>query len=778
MFSSATYEKLGVFYIGKKVEESKDAPLLLNSSQLTTHAVILGMTGSGKTGLGIDILEDAAIDKIPALIIDPKGDMGNLLLTFPHLSKEEFLPWIDPQEAERANLTPEQFAEKTAKKWKDGLASWGEDSSRIANLKSSVEYAIYTPANSSGRPISILSSFSAPSPDLIKDEAALRDRVMTASSGLLTLVGINADPLKSREHILLSRILEDAWKSGKNLSLPDIINAIQKPSFDKVGVMDVDTFYPAKDRLELSMTLNNLLAAPGFSAWMEGEPLDIQRLLYTDEGKPRHSILSIAHLQDNERMFFVTLLLNEIVTWLRRQPGTTSLRALLYMDEIFGYFPPSSMPPSKMPMLTLLKQARAYGFGVILATQNPVDLDYKGLANCGLWFIGKLQTDRDRSRVIEGLQSGTNSTLAEKLKKCGSRIFLLHSIYEQEPILFETRWTLSYLRGPLTLPQIASLTPQIDKITAAVNQIPQAPSAPARTQKPIVIQDYEEYFVAKKNARGDVEYMPLLIGIAKIHYTSSKNNIDQWSNISLVAPFSADNREVDWGKGESMPDIFSLVSKEQPQDASFREIPSILKNFKDIQKDFQQYLYEFKTLDLLSYPELKMNASSDQTEGDFRAAVALKLREQRDVEVTSIREKYRAKIDTLKDKIDKAQTKVDKQQTQSWQNIFSSIISFLSTLLGAFMGRGMTKGTLNQAGTAMRRAGKIGQSREEVTYAEGSLEKLKQQQQELEDSMQTELSAIQQNVDPTALDIKKIPIAPKKSDISVQTIALVWWPAK
>lgn len=777
MFSSATYEKLGVFYIGKKLDEDKDTPLLLNSNQLTTHAVILGMTGSGKTGLGIDILEEAAIDKIPAIIIDPKGDMGNLLLTFPHLSPNEFLPWIDPQEAQRANLSIDQDAEKTAKKWKEGLASWGEDASRVEKLKSSVEYAIYTPANSSGRPLSILSSFSAPPPELIKDEAALRDRVMTAASGLLTLVGINTDPLKSREHILLSRILEEAWRSGKNLTLPDIINSIQKPSFQKVGIMDTDTFYPPKDRLELSMTLNNLLAAPGFSAWMEGEPLDVQRLLYTVDGKPRHSILSIAHLQDNERMFFVTLLLNEIVTWLRRQPGTTSLRALLYMDEIFGYFPPSSTPSTKMPMLTLLKQARAYGFGIILATQNPVDLDYKGLANCGLWFIGKLQTERDRSRVLEGLQAGTNSELAEKLKKCGSRIFLLHSIYEQEPILFETRWTLSYLRGPLTLPQIASLSPSIDKVESIAEQA--APFTPVRTQKPIVMQDYDEYFAEKRSARGtDVEYMPMMLGLAKVHYTNSKANIDQWSNISLVAPFSTDGREVDWNKGESMPDVFSLISKEQPANASFREIPSILKNPKEIQKNFQQYIYEFKTLDLLSYPDLKLTADPDESEGDFRAAVAQKLREKRDAEVAAIREKYRVKIDTLKDKIARAQDRVGQRQARWWQNIFSSIVSIVSTVIGAFMGRGMTKGTLNQAGTAMRRAGRATQGHEEVSSAEGSLEKLKQQLQDQEDALQDELSTLQQAIDPTTLDIKKTSVPPKKSDITVQNVALVWWPAR
>src|SRR5690606_12942136 len=215
----------------------------------------------------------------------------------------------------------------------------------------------------------------------------------------------------------------------------------------RVGVVDLDTFFPAKDRLALGMKLNNLLASPSFASWLAGEPLDVQRLLYTADGKPRLSILSIAHLSESERMFFVTILLNEVVAWMRTQPGTGSLRAIVYMDEVFGYFPPTANPPSKRPMLTLMKQARAYGVGCVLATQNPVDLDYKGLSNAGTWFLGRLQTERDKLRVLEGLEGASAAAGASfnrqqmeaLLASLGNRVFLMNNVHEDQPVLFQDR---------------------------------------------------------------------------------------------------------------------------------------------------------------------------------------------------------------------------------------------------------------------------------------------------------------------------------------------------
>jgi hypothetical protein len=281
---------------------------------------------------------------------------------------------------------------------------------------------------------------------------------------LLGLIGTDADPIQSREHILLSSLFEHYWSAGKTLDLAALIQAVQTPPLKRIGVFEMESFYPSKERFQLAMALNNLLAAPGFSAWLEGEPLNVDRLLYSETGKPRVAIFSIAHLSDSERMFFVSLLLTQIIGWVRRQPGTGSLRAMLYFAEIFGYLPPISNPPAKAPLLTLLKQARAFGLGVVLATQNPVDLDYKALSNTGTWMIGRLQTERDRDRLLDGLMTAANpnldrAQLGRMISGLNKRVFLLHNVHESAPVLFNTRWALSYLCGPLTRNQIKQLRP-------------------------------------------------------------------------------------------------------------------------------------------------------------------------------------------------------------------------------------------------------------------------------------------------------------------------------
>src|SRR6478672_10028818 len=499
------FEKLGVFYLGKMFDlgakKTTDALVLYDSKDLVTHAVCVGMTGSGKTGLCIAVLEEAAIDGIPAIIIDPKGDLCNLLLTFPNLRPEDFAPWVEEgvDAAQQAQL------------WKDGLAKWGEDGERIKRLRDTADFRIYTPGSNAGIPVSILKSFDAPNETIRDDNELLAERINTTATSLLGLIGITAEPLRSREHILISNILNQEWSNGRNLDVGGLIQQIQSPPMTKIGVMDLDSFFPAQDRLELAMALNHLLASPSFASWMEGEPLDIQQLLHTPSGKPRLSIFSIAHLGDAERMFFVSLLLNQVLGWMRTQSGTTSLRAILYMDEIFGYFPPVANPPSKLPLLTLLKQGRAFGLGVVLATQNPVDLDYKGLANTGTWFIGRLQTERDKARVLEGLEgiaAGTGQKfdrqeMEQVLAGLSTRIFLLNNTHDDAPEVFETRWAMSYLRGPLTRVQIKALMDpmkgQSGTVQAAATESakPSAPppSAPAQSQRPVLPPEVTQYFI-------------------------------------------------------------------------------------------------------------------------------------------------------------------------------------------------------------------------------------------------------------------------------------------
>ncbi|MFZ1265481.1 MAG: ATP-binding protein, partial [Anaerolineae bacterium] len=463
------FEKLGVFYLGREYDltrrAAEDSLILYDSKDLVTHAVCVGMTGSGKTGLCISLIEEAAIDGIPSILIDPKGDLSNLFLTFPQLRGEDFLPWINAEDAAKKGLSPEDYANQQAATWKKGLGDWGEDGGRIQRLRDAAEFAIYTPGSNAGMPVSILKSFAVPPFEILDDGEMLQERINTTVTSLLGMVGISADPLTSREHILVSTIIARTWLDGHDLDLASLIQAIQTPPMTRIGVLDLEAFYPARDRFNLVLALNNLVASPGFATWMEGVPLDIGQILYTPKGKPRVAIFSIAHLGDAERMFFVSLLLNQFLGWMRTQSGTTSLRALVYMDEIFGYFPPVANPPSKLPLLTLLKQARAFGVGIVLATQNPVDLDYKGLSNTGTWFIGRLQTERDKARVMDGLEGAVTaagasfdrSRMEQIISGLGNRVFLMNNTHEDEPVVFTTRWAMSYLRGPLTRSQIKIL---------------------------------------------------------------------------------------------------------------------------------------------------------------------------------------------------------------------------------------------------------------------------------------------------------------------------------
>src|SRR5262249_5689972 len=446
---------------------------------------------------------------------------------------------------------------------------WGQDGARIQRLRDAADFAIYTPGSSAGLPVSVLKAFSAPEPAVRSDAEALRERIGTTATSLLALLGIEADPVKSREHILISTILDSAWKQGQSLDLPALIQQIQNPPVTRIGVLDLDSFFPAKDRFGLAMALNNLLASPGFDAWLQGEPLDIQALLHTRDGKPRHAIFSIAHLSDAERMFFVSLLLNQTLAWMRTQPGTTSLRALLYMDEIFGYFPPVANPPSKAPLLTLLKQARAFGLGIVLATQNPVDLDYKGLSNTGTWFIGRLQTERDKARVLEGLEGAATTQGAEfdrqameqTLAGLGSRIFLMNNVHEDVPVVFETRWALSYLCGPLTRTQIKTLMdPRRSNFTeaAASPQVKQAAAsakvaAPKTSSRPIIPPDVPQYFVPSRlrpAAQQQLLYVPMLYGAGAVNVNDAKSGVNTTMNVQAFCPITAEPVPVNWDNAQ------------------------------------------------------------------------------------------------------------------------------------------------------------------------------------------------------------------------------------
>ncbi|MFP5378689.1 MAG: ATP-binding protein, partial [Vicinamibacteria bacterium] len=567
------FEKLGLFYLGRRYDPAARQrlaePVLYDASDLVTHAVCIGMTGSGKTGLGVSLIEEAAIDGIPVLAIDPKGDLGNLMLTFPDLAPASFAPWVHPDDARAAGLSTDAFAAREAERWTKGLAEWGQDGARIGRLRAAADVTIYTPGSRAGVPLSILDSFRVP-PAAIRDEPELlAERVQTSVTSLLTLAGVSAAPAQSREHILLSALLHDAWQAGRDLDLAQLIAAVQTPPMTKVGVLDLESFYPAADRFTLALQLNHLLAAPGFATWMEGAPLDIDRLLYTAEGRPRVAVISIAHLDEAQRMFFVSLLLGQVISWMRAQRGTSSLRALVYMDELFGYLPPTANPPSKTPLLTLLKQARAYGVGLVLATQNPVDLDYKALSNAGTWFLGRLQTERDKARVLDGLEGVASSagsgfdrgSLDRLLSGLDKRVFLLHNVHAKAPEIFQTRWALSYLRGPLSRDEIRRLTDAAPATPAAAPAAvapaaspsaasPAGPTSDAAAGRPPVLPPAIPQFFAPGGASARVPYV---LGAARVRFADRKHGVDETTDVCVIASIDEGPVAVDWARATPAP---------------------------------------------------------------------------------------------------------------------------------------------------------------------------------------------------------------------------------
>ena len=777
------FEKLGVFYLGRL--KTSDDLLLYDSKDLVTHAVCVGMTGSGKTGLCISLLEEAAIDNIPAIIIDPKGDLSNLLLTFPNLAPEDFAPWVT--EGDPAQV---------AKLWKDGLAKWGEDGGRIKRLRDAADFRIYTPGSNAGFSVSILKSFVAPPESIRRDNESLAERINTTVTSLLGLVGIAADPVRSREHILLSNILQQEWSNGRDLDIAGLIQKVQSPSLTKIGVMDLDSFFPADDRFQLAMTLNNLVASPSFASWLEGEPLDPQHFLYTETGKPRVSIFSIAHLGDAERMFFVSLLLNQVLGWMRTQSGTTSLRAILYMDEIFGYFPPVANPPSKLPLLTLLKQARAFGLGVVLATQNPVDLDYKGLANAGTWFIGRLQTERDKGRMLEGLEGIATSTgqkfdkqqMEQLLAGLDNRIFLMNNVHEDAPELFETRWAMSFLRGPLTRAQIKVLmdpvkgTPApasapVPAVTAAVSP---APAAAPQSGKPLLPPEITQYYIpVRSSSNAALTYKPMVLGASEIHYSSSKA-VEVTQQLTLLAELSDGPVSLDWSQATSLDlPIGDLESEPQPN-AQFAEVPASAakaKNYAAWQKDLAGWVYRNQRLELFESPTLDVVSNPGESERDFRVRLQQLAREGRDEAVENLRRKYAPKFAQFEERKRRAEQAVAREAEQAQGQKVQTAISFGATLLSSFLGRKRTSlSTLGRATTAARGVSRSMKEAQDVNRAQDNVAVVTQAIADLEAEFQAETKALESSFDPQTESLEKVSLKPTKANITVKLVTLAWAP--
>lgn len=783
------FEKMDLFYLGRELDpvsrETSSLPLLYKNKNLTTHAVILGMTGSGKTGLGIALLEEAAQDKIPAIIIDPKGDMANLLLSFPELAPADFEPWVDPDKARQKGIDSAELAGQTAATWQQGLASWGQDKARIARMREHTEFSIYTPGSSVGQPVSVLDSLRAPGSEVAADDEVMAGLVNSAVSSLLVLVGIKADPLKSRQHILLSSILLHHWRNQEDLDMESLIGSVVKPPFAKVGVFPLESFYPQSRRMELAMQLNNIIASPSFSGWTKGVPLQIDSFLYTKAGKPRHSIFSIAHLSDEERMFFVTMLLGRLLAWMRRQEGSSGLRCLLYMDEIFGYFPPSANPPAKKAMLLLLKQARAFGLGIVLSTQNPVDLDYKGLSNIGTWFIGRLQTRQDQDRVLSGI-AGSSESLNKKqfrdlMAEMRSRTFLLSSTHRSEPVLFETRWVMSYLKGPVSLQDIGKLTNTTQPLEEPAAQVASG-EQPATVDNsiPLLPAAIEQLFIPSPVPMENIQYRPWLVGTAQVRFFNQRRNIDQEQEICLRLPAGRTTVSLNWEDADSCP-VHPDQGRQEPQaDSSFFPVSTELTNpgsISTLKKEFADFLYHGEKLALLRVPSLKLESRPGESEEQFHLRLASLLREKRAQAGQKVEERFRKKQQQLQVRLEKALGRLDKEKGDVKARSVDTALSFGVAIFGALFGnKGVSIATANRSARGVRSAGRLIKEKGDVQRAEQEVARCEQALQVLADELQDSLGGLTDRFDPVRYPVESFAITPRRNDIFSVALCLLWEP--
>jgi hypothetical protein len=785
------YEKLGLFYLGREHDiqtgKEREELLLVKNKNLTTHAAIIGMTGSGKTGLGIGIIEEAVLDKIPSLIIDPKGDMGNLLLAFDDFNPKSFEPWLDAHEAEKKGMDIPSYAIKMAETWQKGIESWGMDKDRVRRFKEGADFTIYTPGSSSGIQLSVLSSFDAPSADVLDDPDTFSYILNSTVSSILALVGIDADPLQSREYLLLTNIFNYFWKKEQSLTLESLIGHVTNPPFEKVGVLALKSFYPQNDRLKLAMLLNNVLASPTFSAWIEGEPLDIERLLFTDTLKPRVSILSIAHLNDNERMFFVTLLLNKYISWMRTQSGASSLKTLLYMDEIYGFFPATSNPPSKNPMLLLLKQARAFGVGVVLSTQNPVDLDYKGLSNIGSWFIGRLQTKQDVDRVIDGLiKSGSQaldkksiSSLLSNLKK---RLFLFKSAHRDEIELFSTRWVMSYLKGPLSKREIAELMQkkksQLQEIAPQSLMQTETKSQKHQESQPILSDTIDQFYYSRNPQEEHASYLPYLLANATVKFYDSKRHIDYEEEIYQKYYLEEEMKDIEWEEGELNEDDFELYDMYPKTESSFASLPHFIleaKNFKSLEKAFANYLYHDRRLTLYRYRDLKIESYLEESLQNFQIRAMDVIREKKEQEIEKIRTKFEKRRESFQKRHARALERLAKEEEDVSHSKTNALLSFGMTILDALSGRkSFKRSTTSKAGSAIRSASKMYREKDDVQRAENRVQEIEEEIYELDQALQEAIDKMDETYIIENFELEKFYIKPRRSDIFDLEMGLLW----
>lgn len=773
---SKSYEKLGLFYLGKDVDketmEATEALTLLKNKNFTTHAAIIGMTGSGKTGLGIGMIEEAALDNIPSIIIDPKGDMGNLCLTDPDFSASTFEPWIE-DEAESKNEETAAYAELTAEQWKAGIENWDQERERVERFHA-VEKTIYTPGSSAGVAINVMNSLESPPSEVMEEGDALAAYLKSTVTGLLSFVGIEADPLESKAYILLAQILSKAWMHQEALNIEQLIGKIISPSFDRIGVLSLEDFYPQEERFVLATKFNALLASPGFAQWLKGEELDIQKLLYDEKGKAKIAIFSISHLNDNERMFFVTLLLNRYIAWMRRQSGTSALKTLLYMDEIFGFFPPTKNPPSKEPMLLLLKQARAFGVGVVLSTQNPVDIDYKGLSNIGTWFIGRLQTSQDIDRVIEGLGGKIGSVFSKNeirniLSHLSKRTFFLKSAHLDHIRLFTTRWALSYLKGPLKQTEISQLMQEKKREQSALMSSVTSGERIHQNFEPFQKIDTSIPQYYEPDITGNNHFLPTLCAKAKVHFYQAKRSIDEEYEYLLELPLDPEEQHIDWVEAREIDEDFSSYPPTAPQQAKFGTLPKTVledKGLKRAARALEESLYRTKELELFRSVSPRLESKAGESRMDFVIRLQDSLNESKEEAIEKLQEHYSKKEKILLDRLSRAKAQVEKESADTQNSLIETGIAILGALFG--------KTTPTKIGTAVRKGSKVLKEHGDRGRAEERVVEIKTALQELEYELEEKIDLLDEAYRIENCEIERLGIRPRRSDIVIEACAIVW----
>jgi hypothetical protein len=817
-------EQKGQFYLGRRVHldrhKVENAPFLYDANDLTTHAVCVGMTGSGKTGLGTVLLEEAALNGLPALIVDPKGDMTNLLLLFPDLLPADFRPWVNAEEARRQDLSLDQYAVRVAQDWQDSLARWDIAPSRMARLKQGVHFAIYTPGSDAGRPLNILRSLQAPVVDWEENAELLREAIASTVSAILALIGTESAPVTGREHSLLATIIERAWQSGQDVDLASLISQVQNPPFDHMGVLPIEVFYPEKERMALVLALNGILASPRFANWLKGESLDLPSLLHAPDGRPQQSIFYLAHLSDSEKLFFITLLLEQVRGWLRTLEGSPDLRAILYIDELYGVMPPHpANPPTKVPLLALLKQARSQGLGLVLCSQNPVDLDYKGLANAGSWFIGKLQTANDRRRILEGLDSASaeiglslnSESLGETIAQLNKRNFLLNNIHAPGPVLFETRQTMCYLRGPLTRSQIrqeleAAATPQPARSPVPPSKVVDGSSREIGADKPraeylwcgyspvppVLPTGVEQFFVpvhvalewAIHNAEQEGQeiiyedkclvYRPALMAQGVVHLDNAALDMHEQIDVSRAISVPQNDLSAAWD-GRALDVRLDVLDERPAQQARFAPLPGIVGDTRKIERmvhDFADQVYQETSISLLRHRALNLTARPGESRSQFKRRCYQDIQERRDADIQKLEKSYQAKVERLEASIRREERELEQDKIEYDARKREEMISAGESVLNMLTRRRSSR----MLSTASRKRRLTQQSKADLEESVQSIQDFQDQLDALLDELESEKRQINTRWSDAADDLDEIQVRPKRGDVSVKTWGVIWIP--